>query len=447
MGARAERLALRLSAGAALLVLLLSTRAAHASSSTPDGVSRAALCLAVILLAANLGGHLAVRTGQVAVLGELLAGVMLGNAPGFDVLRWIREDPSIDMFARFGALLLLFDVGLELTVREVATTGRSALLVAVLGTVASFLCGTLASLLLRAGASTYSHVLIGAALTATSVGITARVLRDLNKTRSPAGRTILGAALIDDVLGLIVLTLVTGWISAAGARGGVSIVAVSWLIVKAAAFFIAAFVIGRLMAPALFAITAKLKTSGAQLALGLSLCFVHAWVADAIGLAPIVGAFTAGLILEDVHSERFVARGERSLRELVEPVSSFLVPVFFVVMGSRVELRALANGPALALAAALTVAAVLGKVACAAAASRGQRLCIATGMIPRGEVTLIYASFGVSAIAGGRTILDAAAYSALVLVVIATTLLTPAALRWTFARSEATAVMEASRAR
>jgi Kef-type K+ transport system membrane component KefB len=443
MGARADRLALRLSSGAALLVLLFSTRAVHASWSTPDRVSSAALGLAIILPVAKLGGHLAVRAGQVAVLGELLAGVVLGNAPGFDMLRWIRGDPSIDMFARLGALLLLFDVGLELTVREVATTGRAALSVAVLGTVASLLCGTLASLLVRAGASTYSHVLIGAALTATSVGITARVLRDLNKTRSPAGRTILGAAVIDDVLGLIVLTLVTGWISAAGAGGGVSVVAVTWLIFKAAAFFTAAFLLGTRMAPSLFAFTAKLRTSGAQLALGLSLCFVHAWVADAIGLAPIVGAFTAGLILEDVHSERFVARGERSLRELVEPVSSFLVPVFFVLLGSRVELRTLMSGPALALAAAAVAAAVLGKVACAAAPPRSQRLCIATGMIPRGEVTLIYASFGVSTVAGGKHILDAAAYSALVFVVIATTLLTPGALRWTFARSEGAAVMEA----
>lgn len=430
-----------------MLVLLLSTRPAHASWSTPDRVSPAALGLVVILLAAKIGGHLAVRAGQVAVLGELLAGVVLGNAPGFDVLRWIREDPSIDMFARFGALLLLFDVGLELTVREVMTTGRSALSIAVLGTVASLLCGTLASMLLRAGAGTHSHVLVGAALTATSVGITARVLRDMNKTRSPVGRTILGGAIIDDILGLVVLTVVTGWISTAGAHGGVSVVAVAWLIVKAAAFFAAAFVIGTRTAPPLFALAAQLRASGAQLALGLSLCFAHAWVADAIGLAPIVGAFTAGLILEDVHSERFVARGERSLRELVEPVSSFLVPIFFVLMGSRVELRALVSGPALALAAALTLAAVLGKLSCAVAAPRGQRLSIATGMIPRGEVTLIYASFGVSTIAGGKPILDAVAYSALVFVVIATTLLTPAVLRWSFSRSEGARVMEESRAR
>src|SRR5262249_25695775 len=158
----------------------------------------------------------------------------------------------------------------------------------------------------------------------------------------------------------------------------------------------------------LFAGAAKLRTSGALVGIGLALCFALAWVADAIGLAPIVGAFTAGLILEDAHSARFVARGERSLRELVEPVSSFVVPVFFVVMGSAVDLRALGGGSALGVTLALTLAAIVGKLACALGVRGVRRLPVAVGMIPRGEVTLIYASIGRSIVVGGKPILDEA---------------------------------------
>jgi Kef-type K+ transport system membrane component KefB len=133
-----------------------------------------------------------------------------------------------------------------------------------------------------------------------------------------------------------------------------------------------------------------------------------------------------------------VARGERSLRDLVEPVSSFLVPVFFVVMGTRVDLRALASGPALGTAAALTLTAVVGKLACALGASGVRRMPVAVAMIPRGEVTLIYASIGGTLVIGGRPLLDGPLYSALVFVVIATTLLTPAVLKWTFQRGAPT---------
>ena len=416
---------------------MLVPGAAHAATSTSDRVAPVALGLALILVAAKLGGHIAVRLGQVAVLGELVAGVLLGNLPGFDALKGLSDDPSIDIIARIGALVLLFDVGLELTVREVFAVGRSAIAVAVTGTVVSLACGWFLAGVLRPDASMASHLFVGAALTATSVGITARVLKDLGKTKAPESRVILGAAIIDDVIGLLILTLVSGSVSAAGALGGPSLTTLAMTIAKAVAFFGVAFFVGSRAAPFLFAAVAKLRTSGAQVGIGLALCFVHAWVADAIGLAPIVGAFTAGLILEDVHSARFVARGERPLRELVEPVSSFLVPVFFVVMGARVDLRALATGSALGVAAALTLTAIVGKLACALGASGVRRMPVAVGMIPRGEVTLIYASIGRSIVIGGKPLLDDAMYSALVFVVIATTLVTPAALKWVFQRGAA----------
>jgi Kef-type K+ transport system membrane component KefB len=397
-----------------------------------DRVAPVALGLALILVAAKVGGHVAVRFGQVAVLGELLAGVVLGNVPGLDVPRWLSGDPSIDIISRIGALVLLFDVGLELTVREFFAVGRSAAAVAIFGTLFSLACGWLAARALRPDESVQAHVFVGAALTATSVGITARVLKDLGKTRSAESRVILGAAIIDDVLGLLILTLVSGSVSGVGSLGTLSLATIAATTAKAAAFFTVAFVVGSRTTPLLFAAIAKLRTSGALVAIGLALCFAHAWVADALGLAPIVGAFTAGLILEDAHSARFVARGERSLRELVEPVSSFLVPVFFVVMGARVDMRTLASGPALGVAAALTLAAVLGKLACVLGASGVRRMPVAVGMIPRGEVTLIYASIGGSVVMGAKPLLDASLYSALVFVVIATTLLTPSALKWSF---------------
>jgi Kef-type K+ transport system membrane component KefB len=364
--------------------------------------------------------------------------VVLGNLPGTDALRWLRDDPSIDVFARVGALVLLFDVGRELTVREVYGVGRSAVLVAVVGTIASFVCGGLASVAVRPSASLATHVLLGAALTATSVGITARVLKDLGKTRTGEARVVLAAAIIDDVLGLVLLTLVSGSLAAAGAVGGLSIGAVAWVVAKTAAFFVLAFVVGSRAAPGVFAAAARLRASGAQVAIGLSFCFFLSWCADAIGLASIVGAFTAGLLLEETHSARFVARGERSLRELLEPVSSFLVPVFFVLMGARVDLRSLASAPAIAVAAALTVAAIAGKLACALVVPGAGRLRVAIGMIPRGEVTLVYASLGGSIRVAGQPLLDASLYSALVLVVLATALVTPAALRWAFHERAAT---------
>lgn len=407
---------------------------ARAAASAPDRVAPVALGLAFILVAANLGGHLAVRLGQVAVLGELLAGVLLGNLPGLDGLKWLSDDPSIDIIARIGALVLLFDVGLELTVREVLAVGRSAAAVAISGTLFSLACGWWVARAIRPDATPYSHLFIGAALTATSIGITARVLKDLGRTGSPESRVILGAAVLDDVLGLLILTLVSGSVSAAGAVGSLSLNTVAVTIGKAVAFFGVAFFVGTRTAPLLFTAVAKLRTSGAHVAVGLALCFLHAWVANAIGLAPIVGAFTAGLILEDAHSARFVARGERSLRDLVEPVSSFLVPVFFVVMGARVDLRALAGGPALGVAVALTLTAVLGKLPCALGASGVRRMPVAVGMIPRGEVTLIYASMGGAIGIRGKPLLDGPLYSALVFVVIATTLVTPAALKWMFQR-------------
>jgi Kef-type K+ transport system membrane component KefB len=403
-----------------------------------DPVAPVALALVVILVAAKLGGDLAMRLGQPAVLGELVFGVVLGNLGlvGFDGLQWFSSDVHLDMLARIGVLILLFEVGLESTVGQMLKVGWTALRVAILGVAAPFALGWAVGAWLLPDHSVYVHAFLGATLCATSVGITARVLKDLGRSQSDEARVILGAAVIDDVLGLVVLAVVTGVIAAADRGGALSIGEVAWTVSKATGFLVGALVVGVWLSPRLFSLAAKLRARGVLLALGLALCFFLSWLADAIGLAPIVGAFAAGLVLEDLHYRRFVERGEPGLEELVHPVSAFLVPVFFVLMGMRTDLRSFLEPGVLGLAAALTLAAILGKQACSlGVGGRGvDRLTVGLGMIPRGEVGLIFANIGLALTLGGKPVIDRATFSAVVVMVIVTTMVTPPALKWSLAR-------------
>jgi len=397
-------------------------------------VAHLALLLALVLIAAKVGGEIATRLKQPPVLGELLAGMLVGNLP-FPISKELASDASIEMLSQIGALILLFEVGLESTVRDVVAVGAAASRVAVLGTVGSFAAGWLVARLVLPDASAPTHVFLAASITATSVGITARVFKDIGQTRSREARTILGAAVLDDILGLVVLALVSGWIARDNA-GASALTATSLLlsIGKTAVFLAAALFVGIRFTPQLFALAARLHTAGALLAVGLAFCFFLSWGAEAIGLAPIIGAFAAGLVLEDLHSARFVARGERSLAQQVEPISGFLVPIFFVVMGLRADVRFFARLDTMALAAALTLAAIVGKLFCAFGAKSGvRRLAVAIGMMPRGEVTLIFASLGATLKINGAPVLDGRGYAALVAVVALTTLLAPTSLKWTFA--------------
>ncbi|HTT69384.1 MAG TPA: cation:proton antiporter [Gemmatimonadales bacterium] len=396
------------------------------------------LALAAILAAAKLGGDLAVRVGQPAVLGELMAGVVLGNLDlaGVGWFRSLTGDASIGMLAQLGVLILLFEVGLESTVREMLKVGATAAAVACLGVAAPFALGWGVGALLLPGHSAYSHAFLGATLTATSVGITARVLKDLGKTRAAEARIILGAAVIDDVLGLVILAVVAGVIEAANRGTTLSPAAAAMVVAKAATFLVGSLALGVALSPWLFRVAARLRAPGVLLATALVLCFVFAGLAAEVGLAPIVGAYAAGLILEDVHWNAFTSRGERSVRELVQPVASFLVPVFFVLMGMRVELRAFAQPAGLGLALLLTLAAIAGKQACALGAWgwRMDRLSVGLGMIPRGEVGLIFASIGLGLTLHGERIVDERIYTAVVIMVIVTTLVTPPALKWSLGR-------------
>jgi len=402
-----------------------------------DPIVDVALHLALILLAAKLVGHLAVRLGQPAVLGELLAGVVLGNIAllGYDGFEAIRHDQAIEMLAGLGVLILLFEVGLESTVAQMLAVGARAFLVAVLGVVTPFILGWLVGRWLLPDESAYVHIFLGATLCATSVGITARVLRDLGRSQGAEARVILGAAVIDDVLGLIVLAVVTGLIASANTGEPASAAGIGLLLGKSVLFLGLSLALGRWLAQKFFDRAATLRAGGELLAAGLVVCLLMAWLSALVGLAPIVGAFAAGLILEDVHFRRFHERGEHGLEELVRPISAFLVPVFFVLMGFRTDLRAFVQPGVPLLAAVLTLAAIAGKQACSLGAGGGlNRLAVGVGMVPRGEVGLIFANVGLGLVVAGQRIVSPAVYSAIVVMVIVTTLITPPALKWAFGR-------------
>jgi Kef-type K+ transport system membrane component KefB len=409
-------------------------------ASHDDPVGPVVLALALILAAAKLSGHLAASLGQPAVLGELVAGVVLGNLDlaGIGWFTAIETDTTVDILARLGVVILLFEVGLESTVRDMMRVGKVSLLVAILGVAAPFALGWMVGAWVLPDRSVYVHVFLGATLTATSVGITARVLRDLRRSQSAEARVILGAAVIDDVLGLVILAVVSGIIAAADRGVALSYSDIGMVLFKAIAFLFGALALGVTLSPTIFGLASRLSGRGVLLATALVFCFSLAYLASIIGLAPIVGAYAAGLILEDVHYRDFVTRGERQLEELVHPISTLLVPVFFVIMGMRVDLTAFVQVDVVGLATLLTVAAIVGKQLCSLGAlgQRLDRLSIGIGMIPRGEVGLIFANIGLGLTIAGERIIDEEIFSAVVMMVIVTTMVTPPALKWSLSRGD-----------
>ena len=409
-----------------------------ASPAHADPVAGVVLALAVILVGAKLGGDLAVRIGQPAVLGELVIGVLLGNLDLFGAtwFRGLAADPTIGILAQLGVVLLLFQVGLESTVRDMLRVGVPSFLVATLGVIAPFALGWGVGALLLPHETWYAHAFLGATLTATSVGITARVLADLGKGATPEARVIGGAAVIDDVMGLVILAVVAGIIIGVDRGQPLSLAQTGLVLAKATLFLVGALGLGVYLSPRLFALASRLRGQDVLLAVALAVCFVLAYLASAIGLAAIVGAYAAGLILEDVHFREFTERGERHLRDLVAPIASFLVPVFFVLMGLKVDLRAFAHPEVLGLAALLIVAAIAGKQACALGAVGGglDRLSVGIGMIPRGEVGLIFASIGSTLTIAGQPVVSPPVFAAVVIMVVVTTLVTPPALSWSLGR-------------
>ena len=400
------------------------------------------LDLIVILLAAKLGGDLFERFHQPAVLGELVLGMIIGNLHiiGFEGFEAFKYHVTLEVLAELGVIILLFEVGLESTVKEMMKVGITSFMVAVFGVIAPFFLGWGVGAWFLPEESIYVHIFIGATLTATSVGITARVLRDIGKIDTREAKIILGAAVIDDILGLVILAVVAGIISAvaSGQGEGISSASVLWIISKAVLFIVGSIVIGSIILHPFFKIGFKMKVKGVMLSFSLLVCFLLSYLAGKIGLAPIVGAFAAGLILEEVHFQSFRERGEYSVKDLISPIATFLVPIFFVRMGMLVDLTTFGEVEILGFAAVMTLAAIIGKQACSLAIfdRTTNRIAIGLGMIPRGEVGLIFAGIGAKLMLNGQPVVSTSTYSAVVIMVIITTLVTPPALIFSMLRKE-----------
>lgn len=395
------------------------------------------LALAMIILAAKIGGDIMVRLRQPEVLGELIVGTLLGNLSllGFQTFHFLRQDLVLEMLSELGVILLLFEVGLHTTIPDMLRVGGSAFLVAVLGVVVPFFLGWGVGAYFLPQAESLVHVYLGATLTATSVGITARVLSDLKRLMTDEAKIVLGAAVIDDVLGLMVLATVGGIIAAAETGKGLALHSIAQVLGLSLGFLLVAVTLGRVLVPYYFRLVARLRSEGILLATSLAMCFGFAYLAGIAGLAPIVGAFIAGLILEPIHYQELSARYEDvSIEELISPLVNFLVPVFFVTMGARVNLLDFARGDILAFALVLTLAAIVGKQVCGLGVLKKgvDRIAVGFGMIPRGEVGLIFASIGASLTLHGKPVIDSATYGAVVIMVVLTTLVTPPLIKWRF---------------
>jgi Na+:H+ antiporter len=426
---------------AALICLALPSVAQAASGDGPSQVGKVLFALALLLLTAKGGGFLAERLGQPAVLGELLIGVGCGYFLPLvfhgEQLAFVRANPTLHAAAEVGVLILLFDVGLETDIRSLFRVGGSALLVALVGVAAPMLLGWLAAAWLMPGSPTLAHLFVGATLSATSIGITSRVLKDLGVMHSREGRIILGAALIDDILGLVVLAVVTGAVAAATAgTASLSVVGVAGILLRAVLFLGITVGLGHLLSKRLVRWVARTGKPDIILVIGLSLCFMLAYVAELIGLAGIIGAFAAGLMLDPYGQGVRTGDEASALAELMHPLATLFVPLFFVLMGIQVDVTSLASPEILVLGAVLIVCALAGKLICGLGAIGAgmSRLAIGIGMIPRGEVGLIFAGIGARLTLEDKPLLGAGMFSAIVLMVLITTLLAPIGLRWAFAR-------------
>lgn len=392
------------------------------------------LGLIVILLAAKLGGDLFERFSQPAVLGELIMGMIIGNMHllGLDFFEPFKHDITLQVLAEIGVIILLFEVGLETTVKEMMSVGMASFMVAIFGVVVPFFLGWGVGIWFLPEANTLVHVFIGATLTATSVGITARVLKDIGKIDTKEAKIILGAAVIDDILGLVILAVVSGIITATNAGGdGISSGEILWIVTKAVGFIVGAIIIGSFILPSYFKFAFRLRGKGVFLSFCLLVCFLLAYLAGQVGLAPIVGAFAAGLILDKIHYREFAESSEHHIEELIEPISTFLVPVFFVSMGMAVDLKTFGQVEILGFAAVMTLAAIVGKQVCSLAIfdKTINKISIGLGMIPRGEVGLIFAGIGAKLVLDGEQVITTSTYSAVVIMVIITTLVTPPLLK------------------
>lgn len=395
-----------------------------------DPVVPVLYALIIIFLAAKLGAIVSNQIGQPPVLGELLAGVVVGNLAllhftGFD---FIKTDPVIDIFSRIGVIILLFEVGLETRVKDMMAVGVRSLLVAIVGVVSPFLLGYYAVAWIIPDMADITRIFMGAVLTATSVGITVRVFKDLGKVNCKEAWIVLGAAVIDDILGLIILAIVSGL----AVTGNIQADDVIGISAKAIGFVVLALVAGVLLARRTIKLLSFFRMPGMMIASALTLCFLGAYLADQAGLATIVGAFAVGLVLEELHFKPF--EDKYTIEEYIHPIAMFFVPVFFVMTGMNVDLSVFADLNIIGAALVISLIAIFGKVISGwsfPSDTKINRAVIGFGMVPRGEVGLIFAIVGKSI-----GILDDSLYAITVLMVIITTLVAPPLLSFFIKRDK-----------
>jgi len=436
------------------LLAAAATNEAESSSLVLAGVL---LSLVVIYFASKVGGELCARINLPPVLGELVGGVVVGvsalhllvfpegGAGGTDSLiinilqstAGLSPDSALSVFqaqsevisvlAELGVVILLFEIGLESDLQELIRVGPQAAVVAVVGVVVPFAAGT-AGLIYLFGIPVVPAIFAGAALTATSIGITAKVLAEIGRLSSKEGQIIIGAAVLDDVLGIIVLAVV----ASLAKTGEIVISNVFYLIISASVFLVGSILLGRFLGPYFVALVNQMKTRGQLLLTALIFAFLLSYVAAAIQLEAILGAFAAGLVLAETDKRR-------ELEEQVIPVADILVPIFFVTVGAKTDLGVLnpaipSNREGLILAIFLIAVAIIGKVVTGLSVF-GQpginRLAIGVGMIPRGEVGLVFA--GVGSASGALT---ESTEAAIIMMVILTTFIAPPLLRLVFQESE-----------
>jgi Kef-type K+ transport system membrane component KefB len=428
-------------------------------------VAAVLLSLVVIYLASKVGGELSNKLGFPPVLGELVGGVVIGTSvlhllvfpeggtdsssslimsflqitagltPEATPAVFAAQSEVISVLAELGVIILLFEIGLESNLKDLMEVGIQAFVVAVVGVAVPFAAGT-AGLMIIFGIAPVPAIFAGAALTATSIGITSRVLSEIGRLNSKEGQIILGAAVIDDILGIIVLAVV----ASLAKDGAVDVGNVIYLIASATGFIIGAVILGNVFNKSFVAIADVLKTRGGVVIPAFIFAFIMSYLADIINLEAILGAFAAGLVLEETEKRK-------ELQKQVIPIADMLVPIFFVAVGAKTDLGVLnpaipTNREGLVMATFLITIAIIGKVITGLAVF-GQpginRLAIGVGMIPRGEVGLVFA--GVGAASG---VLSKPLGAAIIMMVIITTFLAPPLLRVVFPQGESSVAIDST---
>ncbi|MEM6446125.1 MAG: cation:proton antiporter [Cyanobacteria bacterium J06642_2] len=433
---------------------LIATTSAEVA---PFVLASVLLSLVVVYVASKLAGEICARLNFPEVLGELLGGVVVGGsllhllvfvegsvspteiaelAQSSNLMQFLQmttglgvdavsevfaaQGEIVNVLAEIGVIILLFEIGLESDLKELLRVGPQAAAVAVVGVAVPFVAGTL-GLLYVFNVPTVPAIFAGAALTATSIGITARVLAELQQISSPEGQIIIGAAVLDDILGIIILAVVAGLAK----TGEVDLANIGIIVVSAVVFLVGAIVLGRLLSPFFVSLVDELNTRGKLIVPALILAFVLAYIGQIIRLEGILGAFAAGLILAETEKHE-------ELEETIRPISDLFVPIFFVSVGAKTNLAVLnpldpANREGLIIASFLIAIALIGKL-CAGLGAFGKpdlnRYAIGVGMIPRGEVGLVFA--GVGAASG---VLSNSLEAGIIVMVIATTFIAPLWLR------------------